>query len=289
MKEKAKVKKMERGRRPANKTTEPVRLLDDLMPHQIVAISAGAFEKYDKALSKPFVDRLRTYPEEREQVSRDLVDTLLGIEGDSNHLAQISSDDHLAQELSAQTREIITVRDRLNELTVLIRRYPFSRTRITRVGWLHLCVLMYLQELYALSERVDKHLVMVNRIWRPTVLRNAVQSTTRTLRNFSQQTFEPLKDIRGRHVHSETFMDQAMQRARAWEVMSKLQPAPFKSKANYFYKLSKGEWNHKMEDSNTTLGKFLDLTGHMLHSLLFDKLGRLLHNSLPHAPKREPR
>lgn len=174
--------------------------------------------------------------------------------------------------------EIQNSRDALKDFEVLVRRFPFSKTRIARTRYLRLVIEAYLAEAYILRERMTAYLTKIGRLFRGHESHPHVLSQTRPLFEVVTRTLKPLTDLRSSHTHRHRYDSAELARLGTLELLS-IQIAEDETqammKAMYDEAWSRYRkmWRQSINANNKAITELLDVYSDTLVDVLFEENG----------------
>ena len=171
--------------------------------------------------------------------------------------------------------EITESLDRLRDIAVYVRRFPYSDTSISKSAHLRYHVENYLNEVYILRNRLEAYLKVVVRLYKQDARSSRVKTITATLQDTMPRTFAVPTAVRGKHVHRQRYSDADLERLRLLELLkddSNHWASAYESTYLDVRRLKRA-WIERM---NRQIDKLLELYFAYLKQLLFDPQGALI-------------
>lgn len=160
---------------------------------------------------------------------------------------------------------------RLLDIEVYVRRFPFRGTRVTRERYMRFHVEAYLDETYILRERLAAFAKRTTRAYKKTNRRELVIKIEKRL----LATVSALDDViavRGRHVHESRFDETRLRNLGAIELIERNSADPIWSDfVNEQYPRVRRYWAGWVTEMNRVIQKLLDVYFSDLHRLMFDR------------------
>ncbi|MCU7884658.1 MAG: hypothetical protein KZQ82_10720 [Candidatus Thiodiazotropha sp. (ex Lucinoma annulata)] len=103
--------------------------------------------------------------------------------------------------LSTGYQEIAETLEILNDTTVLVRRFPYSGTRIERTRYLRFLISSHWNEIYILKERLVAYPKRIARFSKAASIASNNTNSLTALPSVVEDWLDPILRKRGRHVH----------------------------------------------------------------------------------------
>ena len=169
--------------------------------------------------------------------------------------------------------------DTLSDSQIYMRRFPYSKTQITKANHLRRCIEMYLEEVYLLKLRltnyVDK-IVACKDI--SSVLPTSSFDQLDRAKSLATKSLKPIAgygSIRGKHVHEERYSDPGIQRLSWLEGLANIADLDQKFRDLFlsvrdieFIDVRRG-WINRVQEETTAINKVIDLYFGLLVDSLF--------------------
>ena len=161
-----------------------------------------------------------------------------------------------------------------------VGRYPFGRTRVSRVRYIRYVIESYLNELYVLKERLIAYFSVLGRLYRGTTHHGEILRATRPLFGNVRDVLKEIIDLRGSHVHQTRFKDQNLSRLNTIEFFNSLVEEDeewFKVWCDVQYREIRNDWKKSLKEMNKVVKALLDSCFESLYPVIFDNRGNVRH------------
>jgi hypothetical protein len=186
----------------------------------------------------------------------------------------LAPDDRFAADAFQGYMEIGETLERLLDIELYLRRFPFRSTRITRERYLRFHVEAYLHESYILRERLLTFGKRVTRAYKRGDHRQTAASTGQRLEELAR-ALDGVTQMRGRHVHELRFDETRLRNLGALELIERRSSDPVWAGAiKEQYPRVRRHWVRWVREMNEGVRELLDQYFDELHALMFDA-GRL--------------
>jgi hypothetical protein len=166
--------------------------------------------------------------------------------------------------------------ERLQDLHVYIRRFPFSGTRITRERYLRVHIEAYFQELYILRERLLSYGKRITRAYRSGPAKNSASIAGQRLEELVLQSMAQVIAVHSRHVHESRFDETRLRNLGGIELIARNSPdpiwAPFVKQQ---YEIVRHHWSRWAKEMNQAVELLLDQYFAILYPVLFEGPSKL--------------
>lgn len=208
--------------------------------------------------------------ERKKELEVTLSNHLFDLDGPRRLEKEYSKDELFIGKLFYGFVEINNSYEVLLDLSVLISRFPYNLTRITRVRYLRHNIEGFLNEVYLLKERLVTFTKTLERYYRE----ESLGQLCKKLRGIVEATLQPLTVQRGSHVHRVRYSDEDLDRLEMLELLSNY---PDSSRFIYYYdqkyKELRKKWKARIDESNSAIKKLLDYYCNQLFDYVFDDNG----------------
>jgi hypothetical protein len=190
-------------------------------------------------------------------------------------MEEYNSEDRAPIELFHVMFEIETSVQNLLDTEIYIRRFPFTKTRVTKVRYLRYVFVNYLSEVYLLKQRLKSFLKLVDDLYANGNKRKEVRKVTQPLFQLVAMAFENIVTARSLHVHKEIYSDKQLDKLGILESISKHD----KENENQFSWLGYFGWQYReirsqktkqIKEMNQEIERVLDHFFSKLHPIVFD-------------------
>lgn len=154
-----------------------------------------------------------------------------------------------------------------------LRRFPFGRSKISKVNYLRYHVENHLQELYILRNRIEAFLTLLTRYYRKEKDYPEIEKAVKIIRELLTLSFDGLTKLRGHHTHQKRFADDDLIRLSFLDIVSHKKTLGFLFEGSYRnVRKSKLQW---IKRNNQLVKRVLDGCFQYLTLLLFDRAGEI--------------
>lgn len=185
-----------------------------------------------------------------------------------------NAEDNAPIELFHRMFEIETSVQNLLDAEVYIRRFPFTKTRVNKTGYLGYVFVNYLNEVYLLKQRLKSLLKLIEDMYGNGSRRKEVKKVTQPLFQLISTAFENIVTARSMHVHKERYSDKQLEKLGILEMISK------SDKENKFNWLGYFGWQYRdirkkrekqIREMNQEIEELLDYFFSQLYPIVFDE------------------
>jgi hypothetical protein len=209
---------------------------------------------------------------------------LFGLPGPTSLSRNLSRDEQYFATVTASYREIEASVDRLHDIAVFMRRFPFADTTVSRSRYLRHNIESYLHEAYILHQRLTSFLPILRRKFRHSPDADLISSSLARADELIHIALDNVLAVRGRHVHENRYSDNDLARLDTLELLT--QNADMTQLAEFYiteYKRIRQTWVKTVGDTITVLDLMLDGYFNLLATFMISN-ERLTY---PPAPRRE--
>ena len=162
----------------------------------------------------------------------------------------------------------------LRNISVYVRRFPYSRDGINKVAYLRYHVENYLNELYILAKRLESYLTMAARIYKKDRRSGEIRRASSVVSRHFASVLSGLIEVRGAHVHVHRYDDVDLTQLTTLGLVGKNDStlAALYERRYREVRTKKRRW---IDDTNASVERLLDAYFGILAPLLFDAHGRL--------------
>ncbi len=213
-----------------------------------------------------------------EEVTKVYRNALFDLEGPKYLNLPRSRDENFFHKAFRGFGEIEISYQTLLDAEVYIRRFPFGKTRITRVRYLRFHIEAYLQEVYILQERIIAYLKWLRRAYRYSPRANLVEAVAERLERIAIASLEPIRRARGAHVHEERFDSADLDRLGMLETIVQENSVEIYQRIyRVEHKKIRWAWTRWMRESNYAIGQLLEIVFSTLAQVVFDAQQELIY------------
>lgn len=240
--------------------------------------------KFDMSLNKAFDEYMTPHFEEKqEEFATAYMNRMLGRDGQTVLNNESTPEGKFLAEVSVGAFEIFNIYESMLDTEIYIRKFPFSKTRITRSRYLKNVIANHLNSIYMLKERMVKYLKFLRRGYGRQSSADAklTSNITQILEEYTESSFHQLNLIRHSHVHKEEFYDTDLERLSLLESFidnNPIIPSLNQFKEYYDFEFARIRKTKMKEirkinaDTEETLDMFFDL----VYSIVFDESDNLI-------------
>jgi len=241
------------------------------------------FERYsdiftERAKELSQKDKLKDDPE----FQKVFMNHLLGLPGPKQLEREFTPADHFFSLLYNGFREISDSYYSLLDIETYIGRFPYSKTKISKVRHMSYHIECYLNEVYILKERLKAYITKVGRLYRNDPKHSDVLKKTRVLFPLINGAFDNIVKARGFHVHKSRFKDDDLDRISSLEFFAQHGGEELRLLRNLFkldYRIIKKKYKKTLVNNNKEIRKLLDACFDILYEVVTLQDGKL------HCPK----
>jgi hypothetical protein len=162
----------------------------------------------------------------------------------------------------------------LEDIAFYIRRFPFSRTMVTKERYLQFHVECYYAEVYLLRERLKSYLKFIGRRFKRDPSLPSLQATCQRLEEVTTEALKGVTNVRSHHVHQARMSDKAIDRMKMVSLLM-LSPDPKMREImveyhSQLHREAKRTWSRTMKGNNAAISKLLDVFFGTLEPALFN-------------------
>jgi len=234
------------------------------------------FTERAKELSEK--DKLKDDPE----FQKVLMNHLLGLSGPKQLKRELTPADHFFSLLYNGFREISDSYYSLLDIETYIGRFPYSKTKISKVRHMIYHIECYLNEVYILKDRLKAYITKVGRLYKNDPKHSDVLKKTRALFPLVNGAFDNIVKARGSHVHESRFKPDDLDRVSSLEFFAQHGGEELRLLRNLFildYRIIKKKYKKILVSNNKEVRKFLDVCFDILYEIVTLQGGKL------HCPK----
>jgi hypothetical protein len=236
----------------------------------------NGLDKFYAGLTKAFVEiYLPAIEPSRREMEESLGGFLLSEERFLSTPVKLPPKALFVRQIHWGVFEIIDSYESLLDAEVYIRRFPYGKTRITRINHIRYVFANHLSEVYILKERLKAYLQTVENVYAKGLRRRLVRQITQYLFTFNTKSFDEIIAERGVHVHKARYDDMNLSRLGAIERLSKSNPeAIWKSYLdNYFEMVYRRIRKEKSMNCRPEIvpKKYIDEYFDRLYPVIFDE------------------
>ena len=230
------------------------------------------FEKY----SEIFIERAKELLEkdklnDNPEYQKVFMNNLLGISGPKHLKREITPPDHFFSALYNGFREISDSYYSLLDIETYIGRFPFSKTKISKVRHMIYHLECYLNEVYILKERIKAYITKVGRLYKKDPKHSEVLKKMRPLFPLIDNALDNIVKARGSHVHESRFKDDDLDRISSLEFFAQHGGEELRLFRNLFifdYLIIRRKYKKTLVNNNKEIRKLLDACFDILYGIV---------------------
>lgn len=235
-----------------------------------------------------------SYERHREKLTEVTANIFLDRPGPTHLDLVLSRDEIFFQKLWIGVVEIVDSYERLLDIEVYLRRFPFRQTRVDRLRFLRFNIEAYLHEMYILYERLESQVRYLTRAYGKTTRKAEMGAALDSASKSVRMSLRGIIDTRGTHVHERRFSDRSLERLATVELFTGvdvsqaatgLEGRQLKWYADRTYREVRKEWHERITANNRLTRSLLDDYFDVLHERLFDQEGKLKFPDFRHLSK----
>jgi hypothetical protein len=183
----------------------------------------------------------------------------------------LSPDERFAADSFQAFMEVGETLQRLLDIELYVRRFPFRETRVTRERYIRFHIEAYFHEVYILRERLLTLAKRTTRAYKKTdrrALAFDVEGRIRTIHS----ALDDVIAVRSRHVHEQRFDETRLRNLGAIELIERNSTDPiWTSFLGEQYPKVRKYWVGWVKEMNAVVQQLLDGYFGELHRLMFDE------------------
>jgi len=247
------------------------------------------FEKY----SEIFIEKAKELFKQ-EKLKADLeyqkvyMNHLLGLPGPKQLKRKFTPADHFFSKLYIGFREISDSYYSLSDIETYIGRFPYSKTKISKVRHMIYHIESYLNEVYVLKERLKAYITTVRRLYKKDPKHGDILKKTRPLFPLIKNSLDGIVKTRSFHVHKSRFIDDDLDRISSLEFLGQHGGEELRVFRNLFkldYGIIRKRYKRTLVNNNKEMKKLLDVCFDILYQIVASQDGKLQY---PKGIKAQP-
>lgn len=234
----------------------------------------NGYDRYSQAIFLIFGDRMKSALQRHgDELNEKLIDSLLvrqqQLEINPHNFIE---EKHPHMILFYGFNEIANSYYVLKDCEIYIRRFPFSKTGITKECYFQFIIGAYYSEIYILKERLESYSTKIQRIFNKAGL----PFDDKSLKRIYYKYLKGVLKVRRQHIHENRIEVNEIERLRALNFLIQKVDGeePFNRFAkiiyNMDYKKIRKEWTILFKNNNNEIKKMLDLYFDLLYPMVFN-------------------
>lgn len=209
---------------------------------------------------------------------------LFGLPGPTELSRKLSRDEQYFRAAMNHCREIERAADSIRDITVFIRRFPYSGTGVSRVRYLRHNIESYLQDVYILRERLNSFLPVLKKKFRFAPQAGDISDRLDGLHQFVESTMKSMLAARSYHVHEYRYNEPDLDRLDTLELLVESSPEQvFDGYYQAEYRRIRRRWAATISASVESMDAILDGYFDMLSTFM------IIDGQLVYPPAPPPR
>jgi hypothetical protein len=185
------------------------------------------------------------------------------------------SDELFLEEVFDWVVEITETYERLLDVELYVRRFPFQRTRINKFRYLRFSVEAYLHEAYMLSERLAGLRNYLVKAYRNDARAATIRTVKRQLSGLISERLGALLDARGKHVHRDRFSDLEIRQLGMMRIVAERKPE-LRANFEFVYQYTRKKKAAWVRQHNAAIAELLDDFFAIVSPIVLSARGELL-------------
>ena len=200
---------------------------------------------------------------------------MYGIDGPTSLSRNPSNEEKYVGKIWSGFIEIYESFERLQDTEIYLRRFPLSKTSVTKEKYLRFHIEAYLHEIYIFKERLKSYLTVIQRQYKNTEYEEAIKETLEIAKRKITDGMSNIIKIRDKHVHQFRFTDKRLERLSLLEFSYKNLGEDYKYLYDLSYRETKKYWLGVIRRNKEHIAILLDRYFYIIKPVIFDKKGKL--------------
>jgi hypothetical protein len=235
--------------------------------------------KFDMSLNKAFNEYMTPRIEKKkEEFITAYMNRMVG-KNEQTTVANVSSPEgKFLAEISMGAFEIFNTYEAILDAEIYIRKFPYSRTRISKSRYLKSIITSHLQNIFILRERMVRYLKVLRKRYgkKSTADGKLILEITKILEDYTKDSFSHLKSIRNMHVHVEEFYDAELEQLSLLESFIINNPTissldEFNEYYDFEFSNIRKKKIEEIKKINADTEEALDMFFGLIYSIVFDE------------------
>ena len=236
-----------------------------------------AFEKYRTAIVGVPSKKIRPlFERHSKELGEVLLNRLFDTGGPTSLQHSTSKNEQFFIKMFYGLTEITNSFDTLKDIETYINRFPFSKSKVTKLRYLCFVIESYLNEMYILHQRLINYLNLIKKAYSKSSRKKEILTILDPLYRLVSSAFKSVSLVRGAHVHEYRFSDKEIDRLRALELLSSKSDEPVLSLLfRMGYSKARLEWRKTVISNNVSIRTLFNSYFAALHPVMFDSDGNM--------------
>lgn len=202
-----------------------------------------------------------------------------------NHLLDRAGTHVLERKLAADERfftkiwqgflEISGSLKTLQDVEVYIRRFPYSKTSITRHRYLRYHIESHFNEIYILRERLKTFLTIIERLYRKDPRHSNILRVTQAMAKLVTDMLEGVTTTRSSHIHQSRFQSEDLNRLESLDLLTSVGINEVSDHLRLYYdneyRSIRRSWRMTLKSNNEAIIKLLNIYFKRLLPIIFNE------------------
>jgi hypothetical protein len=240
--------------------------------------------KFDMALNKAFNEYMTPILEEKQEEFVTAYMNRMFVTNEQTIVNNTSSPEgKFLAKISVGAFEIFNTYESMLDTEIYIRKFPYSRTRISKSRYLKNIIANHLNSIYMLKERMVKYLKILRRRYgrRSSADGKLTSKITQILEEYAESSFHQLNLIRHSHVHTEELYDTDLERLSILENFINNNPTipsldRFKGYYDFEFDRIRKMKIKEIKKINADTEEVLDIFFDLIYTIVFDESGNFI-------------
>ena len=127
----------------------------------------------------------------------------------------------VANTLFRPMSEILSTMDVIENIVIYMRRFPYDKNKISKLGYLKYHIEGFLNEVYILKERLKLYSYLIKKAYGKEYFASDVRDIMKNLMGYVDSALDDIISVRGKHIHRYRYTDQDLDHLSTLELLSK--------------------------------------------------------------------
>lgn len=240
--------------------------------------------KFDMSLNKAFNEYMSPRIEtKKEEFITAHMNRMIG-RNEQITVADVSSPEgKFLAVISMGAFEIFNTYESILDAEIYIRKFPYSRTRISKSRHLKSVIISHLHNIFILKERMVRYLKVLRKRYgkKSSADGKFTLEITKLLENYTKDSFSHLNSTRNIHVHVEEFYDAGLEQLSLLENFINNNPTvssldEFREYYDFEFNMIRKKKIEEIKKINADVEGTLDMFFGLIYPIVFDESDNLI-------------